>query len=47
LFCGFILVSVVYLFLTVASVYVLRRLAKDKPVPLAPQESDVTGYNII
>jgi cytochrome bd ubiquinol oxidase subunit I len=47
LFYGFILVSVVYLFLTVATLYVLRRLAKDKPVPLAPQESDVTGYKII
>jgi cytochrome d ubiquinol oxidase subunit I len=44
---GFILVCVVYLFLTVATLYVLRRLAKDKPVPLAPQESDVTGYKII
>jgi cytochrome d ubiquinol oxidase subunit I len=44
---GFILVSIVYLFLTVATLYVLRRLAKDKPVPLAPQESDVTGYKII
>jgi cytochrome d ubiquinol oxidase subunit I len=47
LFYGFILVCVVYLFLTVATLYVLRRLAKDKPVPLAPQESDVTGYKII
>lgn len=47
LFYGFIIVSAVYLFLTVATVYVLRRLAKDKPVPLAPQESDVTGYKII
>jgi cytochrome bd ubiquinol oxidase subunit I len=47
LFYGFILVSIVYLFLTVATLYVLRRLAKDKPVPLAPQESDVTDYKII
>lgn len=44
---GFIAVCVVYLLLTVASVYVLHRLARDKPVPLAPQESDVTGYKII
>jgi cytochrome d ubiquinol oxidase subunit I len=44
---GFIAVCVVYLILTTASVYVLRRLARDKPVPLAPQESDVTGYKII
>jgi cytochrome d ubiquinol oxidase subunit I len=47
LFYGFIAVCVVYLILTVASVYVLYRLARDKPVPLAPQESDVTGYKII
>lgn len=47
LFYGFVLVSVVYLFLTIATVYVLRRLAKDKPVPLAPQESDVSGYKIV
>jgi cytochrome d ubiquinol oxidase subunit I len=47
LFYGFITVCVVYLILTVASVYVLYRLARDKPVPLAPQESDVTGYKII
>jgi cytochrome d ubiquinol oxidase subunit I len=44
---GFILVCVVYLLLTVATVYVLRRLARDKPVPLAPQESDVTNYRIM
>jgi cytochrome d ubiquinol oxidase subunit I len=47
LFYGFIAVCVVYLILTVASVYMLYRLARDKPVPLAPQESDVTGYKII
>jgi cytochrome bd ubiquinol oxidase subunit I len=44
---GFVLVCVVYLFLTVATIYVLRRLARDKPVPLAPQESDVTNYRIM
>ncbi|MGM0931368.1 MAG: cytochrome ubiquinol oxidase subunit I [Actinomycetota bacterium] len=44
---GFILVCVVYLFLTIATIYVLRRLARDKPVPLAPQESDVTNYRIM
>jgi cytochrome d ubiquinol oxidase subunit I len=44
---GFILVCVVYLLLTVATLYVLRRLARDKPVPLAPQESDVTNYRIM
>jgi cytochrome d ubiquinol oxidase subunit I len=43
---GFLLVAVVYALLTVASIYVLRRLARDVPVPVAPQESDVTGYRI-
>jgi cytochrome bd ubiquinol oxidase subunit I len=38
---GFVIVAVVYLLLTVATVYVLRRLATDRPVPLAPQELDV------
>jgi cytochrome d ubiquinol oxidase subunit I len=44
---GFVLVSVVYAVLTVASVYVLRRLARDKPVPVAPQERDVTDYTVV
>jgi cytochrome bd ubiquinol oxidase subunit I len=44
---GFVLVSVVYVILTVASVYVLRRLARDKPVPVAPQERDVTDYTVV
>jgi cytochrome d ubiquinol oxidase subunit I len=43
---GFLLVTVVYAVLTVATVYVLRRLARDIPVPVAPQESDVSGYRI-
>ncbi|WP_067483316.1 cytochrome ubiquinol oxidase subunit I [Actinomadura hibisca] len=44
---GFVLVSAIYVLLTVASVYVLRRLARDRPVPLAPQESDVADYKVI
>ncbi len=44
---GFVLVSVVYAVLTVATVYVLRRLARDKPVPVAPQERDVTDYTVV
>ncbi|MFG3436557.1 cytochrome ubiquinol oxidase subunit I [Nonomuraea sp. NPDC047897] len=44
---GFALVSVVYLVLTVATVYVLRRLARDVPVPVAPQEPDVSGYKVV
>ncbi|GIH24001.1 cytochrome ubiquinol oxidase subunit I [Acrocarpospora phusangensis] len=43
---GFVLVSVIYVALTVASVYVLRLLARGRPVPAAPQESDVTGYPV-
>jgi cytochrome d ubiquinol oxidase subunit I len=43
---GFLLVTVVYAALTVATVYVLRRLARDIPIPVAPQESDVSGYRI-
>ncbi len=34
-------VIAVYAVLTVATVYVLRRLARSRPVPIAPQESDV------
>jgi cytochrome bd ubiquinol oxidase subunit I len=37
---------VVYAVLTVATVYVLRRLARDVPVPVAPQESDVTAHKV-
>ncbi|MBF8191770.1 cytochrome ubiquinol oxidase subunit I [Nonomuraea sp. K274] len=43
---GFVLVTAVYLVLTVATVYVLRRLARDVPVPIAPQERDVTDYRV-
>jgi len=38
---GFVLVSAVYAALTVGTIYVLRRIALDRPVPLAPQELDV------
>ncbi|MFI7635017.1 cytochrome ubiquinol oxidase subunit I [Nonomuraea sp. NPDC049400] len=44
---GFVLVTLVYLLLTVATVYVLRRLARDVPVPVAPQERDITGYKVV
>ncbi|WP_260478059.1 cytochrome ubiquinol oxidase subunit I [Nonomuraea sp. WAC 01424] len=44
---GFVLVTAVYVALTVATVYVMRRLARDVPVPLAPQEPDVTGYKVV
>ncbi|WP_433152313.1 cytochrome ubiquinol oxidase subunit I [Actinomadura nitritigenes] len=44
---GAALVGAVYAVLTVASVYVLRRLARDAPVPIAPQEQDVTGFTVV
>ncbi|MEV0231014.1 cytochrome ubiquinol oxidase subunit I [Nonomuraea sp. NPDC050786] len=44
---GFVLVTAVYLLLTVATVYVLRRLARDVPVPVAPQERDISGYKVV
>jgi len=43
---GFVLVTVVYTGLTVATVYVLRRMVRDKPVPVAPQERDVAEYPV-
>jgi cytochrome d ubiquinol oxidase subunit I len=42
---GFFAVVVVYTALTVASVYVLRRLART-PIPTAPQERDVSAVAI-
>ncbi len=44
---GFVLVSVVYAVLTVATVYVLRRLVRDRPVPVAPQERDVSEQPVV
>jgi cytochrome d ubiquinol oxidase subunit I len=46
LWIGLLIVAAVYAALTVSGVYVLRRLARDKPVPLAPQEVDITGYPV-
>jgi cytochrome d ubiquinol oxidase subunit I len=43
---GLVILVAVYAALTVAAVYVLRRLARDKPVPLAPQEIDVERYPV-
>jgi cytochrome bd ubiquinol oxidase subunit I len=43
LWVGLVVVGVVYAVLTVATVYVLRRLAIDRPVPIAPQEADVAS----
>ncbi|HEX3493645.1 MAG TPA: cytochrome ubiquinol oxidase subunit I [Streptosporangiaceae bacterium] len=40
-------VIAVYAALTVATVYVLRRLARSRPVPIAPQESDVRAHTVV
>jgi cytochrome d ubiquinol oxidase subunit I len=39
-------VVVVYAGLTVAVVYVMRRLARQTPVPTAPQERDIENYPV-
>lgn len=44
---GFVLVCVVYLVLTVATGYVLRRMVRDRPVPVAPQEQDVGEQPVV
>jgi cytochrome bd ubiquinol oxidase subunit I len=36
----------VYAVLTVATVYVLRYMVRRRPVPVAPQEHDVIGYEV-
>ncbi|MBV9729574.1 MAG: cytochrome ubiquinol oxidase subunit I [Pseudonocardiales bacterium] len=43
---GLAAVLAVYLVLTVATVYVLRRLART-PLPVAPQEYDVARYQVV
>lgn len=47
LMTGLWLVLLVYTAMTAATVYVLRRLARATPVPIAPQESDVQRYPVI
>lgn len=46
LMSGLWLVLVVYAAMTVGTVYVLRRLVRTRPVPLAPQEQDVRDYPV-
>jgi cytochrome d ubiquinol oxidase subunit I len=46
LWLGLVAVVLVYAALTGATVYVLRRLARDRPVPLAPQEADVEEFRV-
>jgi cytochrome d ubiquinol oxidase subunit I len=43
---GLLAVVVVYAALTAATVYVLRRLARDQRVPVAPQEADVERFAV-
>ncbi|MFJ4626837.1 cytochrome ubiquinol oxidase subunit I [Streptomyces sp. NPDC088847] len=47
LMVGLWLVLFVYAAMTIATLYVLRRLARGTPVPLAPQEEDVTEYPVV
>jgi cytochrome d ubiquinol oxidase subunit I len=43
---GLLVILLVYAGLTVATVFVLRRLARDRPVPVAPQEHDVEEFPV-
>jgi cytochrome d ubiquinol oxidase subunit I len=43
---GLLVILLVYAGLTIATVYVLRRLARDRPVPVAPQEADVEEFPV-
>ncbi|WP_329460494.1 cytochrome ubiquinol oxidase subunit I [Streptomyces sp. NBC_01497] len=47
LMAGLWVVLVVYAAMTFATVYVLRRLTRVTPVPVAPQESDVLDYPVV
>ncbi|MFG2356272.1 cytochrome ubiquinol oxidase subunit I [Streptomyces sp. NPDC048521] len=47
LMAGLWLVLVVYAAMTVATVYVLRRMARGTDIPVAPQEADVRGYPVV
>jgi cytochrome d ubiquinol oxidase subunit I len=47
LMAGLWVVLVVYAAMTTATVYVLRRLTRVTPVPVAPQESDVEKYPVV
>jgi cytochrome d ubiquinol oxidase subunit I len=47
LWIGLLVVAAVYAVMTIATVYVLRRLASSTPVPVAPQESDVESYHVV
>ena len=40
-------VITVYALLTIATVYVLRRMTRSRPVPMAPQEADVREHAVV
>jgi cytochrome d ubiquinol oxidase subunit I len=40
-------VTAVYAVLTVATVYVLRRMTRSTPVPDAPQDGDVDAFKVV
>lgn len=44
---GLPVILAVYAILTAAIVYVLRFMVKSRPVPVAPQESDVTDFEVV
>ncbi|MCA6095768.1 cytochrome ubiquinol oxidase subunit I [Streptomyces sp. SCA3-4] len=44
---GLWLVLVVYAAMTAATVYVLRRMVSERPVPIAPQERDIEEYPVV
>lgn len=46
LWAGLVILVAVYAALTAGAIFVLRRLTRDKPVPLAPQELDVKRYPV-
>jgi cytochrome d ubiquinol oxidase subunit I len=47
LWLGLLAVCVVYAALTAGTIYVLRLLTRDIPVPVAPQEADVERYPVV
>lgn len=44
---GLPVLAVVYAMLTVTLVYVLRRMTRHAPVPIAPQEADANSYEVV
>jgi cytochrome d ubiquinol oxidase subunit I len=44
---GLVVLTVVYILLTVATVYVLRRLARTTPVPATISDADVDRYHVV